>query len=207
MKMKFNTYALLLVIFAVIASANPINETALNLTKRSQCPITGTDSCCYDNGNGCNPDVAGYAWGEDCDRRVSIPVGIKCNTVNVPISPIFGYDGDNPDNYSWKWSEACGGDDGCACCNDYNRGGNYEWANWCEPRWTPEGDNNYCFNYSGCSGDDCCFSNAVPYLCGGNPEIGFINCYCYSNPWESCGSGIGTYCWAKCGPNAPCNGK
>ncbi|CAG8439516.1 8534_t:CDS:1 [Diversispora eburnea] len=203
MKMKFNTCPLLLVIFAVIASANPINETALHLMeKRSKCPITGTDSCCYDHGKGCDPAVANYAWGMSCDTRSEVPVGIRCDSTNVPISPIFGYDGNS---HTWTWTEACGGNDGCDCCSDYNRGGKYEWANWCEPRWTSEGNNEYCFNYSGCSGSDqCCFSNAVPYVCGGNPEIGFINCFCYSNPWESCGSGIGAYCWAKCGSDAPC---
>ncbi|RHZ85545.1 hypothetical protein Glove_64g55 [Diversispora epigaea] len=64
--MKLNTYLLLLVIFAVIASANPLNKTVLNLVK-DKCPITHTDSCCYKYGKGCYTDIAGYAWGNDCN--------------------------------------------------------------------------------------------------------------------------------------------
>ncbi|RHZ83938.1 hypothetical protein Glove_86g223 [Diversispora epigaea] len=204
--MKFNTYPLLLVIFAVIASANPFNETML---KRVNCPITGTDSCCYNHGKGCYPDVAGYAWGTYCEFDKQIPVGIKCDSnYNVPVSPLFGIDGDNPGNYNWKWSESCGGEDGCACCNEYNRGGKYEWANWCEPKWTLQGKNRYCYNYEGCSDrnsdNDCCKNNVHSYICGGSPSIGYVYCYCYDNPWESCANSIGTYCWAKCDKGAPC---
>ncbi|CAG8517392.1 9052_t:CDS:2 [Diversispora eburnea] len=88
----------------------------------------------------CNPAVVGYAWGTNCDRLIRVPTGITCDSDKVPISPMFGFDGNSPENYSWKWSESCGGADGCDCCNDFNRGGKYEWANWCEPRWIPEGN-------------------------------------------------------------------
>ncbi|RHZ85581.1 hypothetical protein Glove_64g60 [Diversispora epigaea] len=202
--MKLNTYLLLLVIFAVIASANPFNKTVLNLVKKDRCPITHTDSCCYKHGKGCYTDIAGYAWGNDCN--LSTPVGIKCNDTNVPITLIFGVDGDNPGNYVWKYSESCGGVDGCDCCKESNRGGQYEWANWCESKWYYYYEETeitkYCFKYSGCNNDpDKCCKDITPWCTGG----GWPGCKCHYGFRNACASSIRTYCWAKCGTDAPCN--
>ncbi|RHZ85524.1 hypothetical protein Glove_64g61 [Diversispora epigaea] len=197
--MKFNTYPLLFVFFAVIASANPFDKTELNLMKkRDDCPITSTDSCCYDNDGGCYRDVAGYAWGTYCapGEEKRKPVGIKCdNNAKVPISPLFGIDGDNPGNFHWRWTELCGGDNGCDCCKETNRGGAYEWANWCEPKWEKRERQNktiYCFKYIDCD-FNCCMENESSRSPG-----------CFYNPWESCADSIRTYCWARCDTDAPC---
>ncbi|RHZ57505.1 hypothetical protein Glove_386g54 [Diversispora epigaea] len=203
--MKFNTYPLLFVIFAVIASAMPFNETMLNLMERDEkCPITHTDSCCYDHGEGCYNDVAAYAWGIACRDKYGsnrVPVPIKCDdNYNVSIIPFFGISGNNPGSYSWAFSEPCGGDDGCACCNDYNRGGYYKWANWCESKWEWSAYHDYvCFKWDKCSGVDCCIVYPYQFRCGESA------CTCIFEPEKSCASAIETYCWAKCGANAPCN--
>ncbi|RHZ79130.1 hypothetical protein Glove_151g126 [Diversispora epigaea] len=196
--MKLNTYLLLLVIFAVIASANPFNKSVLNLVKKDKCPITHTDSCCYKHGKGCYPDIVGYAWGTNCN--LPVPVGIKCDTTNVPITLIFGIDGDNPGNYAWKYSEPCGGVDGCDCCQQSNREGQYEWEKWCESKWDikwEKKEKKYCFKYSGCNNPDECCKESTP-LCGPG------GCQCGYDFQRACAGAIRSYCWAKCGTDAPC---
>ncbi|RHZ85544.1 hypothetical protein Glove_64g56 [Diversispora epigaea] len=140
------------------------------MKKRYDCPITSTDSSCYNNDEGCYRDVAGYAWGAYCAPN-------------------------NSGNFLWRWTEPCGGDNGCDCCKETNRGGAYEWANWCEPKWEKRERQNktiYCFKYI-----DCDFNCYMENESSRSPS-------CFYNPWEACADSIRTYCWARCDTDAPC---